>query len=96
MARVADAGAVAVAAAPGLSGNGAQEVLARRAATTVALEAGIPSSEIRFTFGVTRAAIHRWTMEPVDDRILRAVRIRLALEMRVAALPSSTAHRPAL
>ena len=96
MTRVADAGAVATAAAPGLVGNGAQEVLARRAATKVALDAGIPSAECRFAFDVTRAAIHRWTGDPVDERVVRAIRIRLALEARVAALPASTEDRAAL
>jgi hypothetical protein len=96
MARVADAGAVAVAAAPGLAGNGAQEVLARRAATKVALAAGIAPAECRFAFEVTRSAIHRWASEPVDERVVTAIRIRLALEVRVAALLSSTASHATL
>jgi hypothetical protein len=96
MVRVADAAAVAVAAAPGLCGNGAQEVLARRAAAKVALDAGIPGSEIRFAFEVTRAALCRWAREPVDDRIVTAIRLRLAIEVRVAGLLSSTSNRTAL
>ena len=96
MARIAEAGAVAVAATPGLAGDGAQEVLARRGATQLALEAGISPAECRSTFEVTRAALHRWAREPVDDRIIKAIRLRLAIEVRVARLLSSTSSRTAL
>jgi hypothetical protein len=94
MARIAEAGAVAVAAAPGLAGNGAPEVLARRAATTLALEAGISPAECRFTFEVTRAAMYRWAREPVDHRVLKAIRMRLAIEVRVAGLSPRQAGVP--
>jgi hypothetical protein len=94
MGRVALAAAVAVAAAPGLVGNGAREVLARRAATRIALDAGIASAECRFAFDVTRSAIHRWSNQPVEERVVAAIRLRLALEVRVGADSSTAGFAP--
>jgi hypothetical protein len=79
-----------------LSGNGARKCSLVALPTKLALEAGISAAECRFTFGVTRAAMHRWAREPWIIGSSGAIRMRLAIEVRVAGSLSSTAHHAPL
>lgn len=98
-ARLASAAASAVGAEPTLTGKGAAEVLARRAAATLGNAAGIPSSEIAHALGMHPVACARLRHRAVEERVLGAVRLWIALEDAAAASPAPpqpplTAHEP--
>ena len=61
-------------------------VRARWAAANVANQAGIHPHDIAWTMGATRRSVRNWLRTTNDEAYLRAVRIRLALEERVASL----------
>ncbi len=85
-ARVVAAVASALAVGPELSGNAAGTALARRAAAKLAAEAGIQAGEVAEVLGLTVDSATRAAGRPVEERVLRAARIRLSLEDAVARL----------
>ncbi len=85
--RLASAAANAVGADVGLAGNAAAVVLARRATARLAKSAGIPNSEVAHSLGLHPVAAARLRNREVDEPVLRAVRMRLALEDAAAAHP---------
>ncbi len=91
--RLAAASASAVGADPALGGKGAAEVLARRATAVLATAVGIPNSEVAYALGMHPIASSRLRHRPVDERVLRAARLRISLEDAVAAAPP-VAHQP--
>lgn len=98
-ARVAAACANAVGADPTLAGNGAADVLARRAAVALASAAGIANSEVAHVLGMSPIASARLKGRAVDDRVLAAARLWIALEAVAASAPAPprpppTAHEP--
>jgi hypothetical protein len=97
--RLAAAAASSVGADPTLRGKGPAEVLARRATATLGAAAGIPNSEIAHALDMHAIASARLRHREVDEHVLRAVRLWIALEDAVAAAPAPpqpppTAHEP--
>jgi hypothetical protein len=86
--RIIAAAAAAVAAPARLENRSATTVLARRAAVQTASSVGIPTTELAWALRTTLQTVRRLKIPPVDERVLRAVRMRLALEnARALSLP---------
>jgi REP element-mobilizing transposase RayT len=83
--RLLEASAAAAGADPALRGRRMPEVRARRAACRLAREAGMSLSEIAWLLEVTPRAVRRMADHPGTPGLTTAVRMRLALEERVAA-----------
>ena len=78
------AAAAACCTDPDLKGNRSHIVRARTVATSVGRGAGIPAGELAYALGITRRAVRRSAALPVDAGLVSAVRMRLAIELRVA------------
>lgn len=93
--RVAQAAGISLLARPGMKGQGTVEMLAKRTVAQLVVEAGIPPLELAWLFKQDASTIRRWRRPAVAPELLRAVRVRLALEDLVASL-SMTAQAAAL
>jgi hypothetical protein len=83
---IAAATEAALAAPPGMKGNSAVECLGRRAVAQLTQSAGIHSAECAFALAVDTSSVARLRRRgAVLAPVLLAVRMRLALELRVAA-----------
>ncbi len=82
---VAEAVGAVLAAAPGLNGNSEESVKGRRVAVILALRAGITSGQISDEMKITKRSINRLKSLTMSERVMEAVRIRLALEKLVGA-----------
>ena len=60
-------------------------MVARRVAAVLAARSGIPLRQVAEEFGVSVRSVQRDATRAVEDRHLRAVRLRLALELREPA-----------
>lgn len=81
--RLVSAAASAVAAGPRLDNREAESLHAKRAAALLAREVGISEDEITWALPVSKKSVQRATPREGDDKRLRAIRIRLALEVAV-------------
>jgi hypothetical protein len=88
--RLVDAAASAVAANPGLDGIGEDVLNARRTAVLLAREVGISTDELKWALRVSSRTIKRVEPKEGDDRRMKAVRIRLALENRLGLVDPYT------
>lgn len=86
MARLAAAVASALAVAPGLAGNTPPVVAARRSFAHLARAAGFDSGDLVRTLGISSRSARRLDERPVPAEVLRAVRVRLAVEDAVAVM----------
>jgi hypothetical protein len=84
--RIVSATSAALAANERLDGDGAAEVLGRKAAVQLTRVTGMQMGEIAWALDVTTRAVRRLLEPDVAEPITRAVRIRLALEDMVQAL----------
>ena len=84
-ARLVDLAAAVYAAGPLLSGRRPLVLAARALAVQVAGQCAHPTSEVRRVLGVSQTTIWRLAQRPIDPRAVRALRLRLTLEERVAA-----------
>jgi hypothetical protein len=75
--------AAALAAPPEPGDNATPSRLARRATVRLGRLSGFTVSEIATALGIHPRSVKRLAHRPVDDRILDAVRLRLALERHV-------------
>ena len=82
-ARVFNAAQAVLAARPGARGNGRAERTCRRVAVQLCREVGISSSECQFALGIGRSAHSRLARARRDAPLVKAIRLRLALEERV-------------
>ncbi len=87
--RLARAAADACCADPALTGRAAPVVAARRAAVQLSAAAGLPTSAMATALELTPHGVRRLRRQAADPTALHAVRLRLALEERVATLPLS-------
>ncbi len=78
--RIAAAAASAVAAGPSLDNLERASVHAKRAAALLAHEVGISNDEITWALPVSKRTVQRAAPREGDDRRLKAIRVRLALE----------------
>ena len=85
--RIAAAAGAALALPVDYRGKSPVVVAAKRSAVQTAHQAGIPTSEIAWALGVSESTARRLRQQPVDPRIARALRIRLALENARAIHP---------
>jgi hypothetical protein len=92
--KIAAATEAALAAPPGMKGNSAVECLGRCAVAHLTQSAGILSAECAFSLGVEVSSIARLRRRSVLDSVLLAVRMRLALELRVAAEQATSSTTP--
>jgi hypothetical protein len=83
--KIAAATEAALAAPPGMKGNSAVEALGRCAVGHLAKCGGVGSAECAFALGIEVSSVSRLQRRPVPESVLLAVRLRLALELRVAA-----------
>lgn len=83
VARVKSAATFALCATEDLSGRGASEVRARRAVARLARWAGISAREVAWSLGRTPSAVYRLARAPLDRAAIKAVSLRLALEVLV-------------
>jgi REP element-mobilizing transposase RayT len=81
--RLAAAAASAVAAGPRLDNRRTESVHAKRMAALVAREVGISDDEITWVLPITKRWVRCATPQQGDDKRLKAIRIRLALEEAV-------------
>ena len=81
--RIVAAAGSALAAGPDLSGKAAERVLARRAATIVAAQAGLATAELAWALGQPPRSVRRLAEDAVEPALLSAVRLRISLEDRV-------------
>lgn len=89
--RAVSAAAFAIGVPTIVTGLGAGVVAARRVVVRVAVEAGIAGSEVARALGVTPRTLRRLAGGPVDERLDRAVRMRLAIEEAVLRQTVGTA-----
>jgi hypothetical protein len=82
--RLQEAASAALCIGPGLAGRSSLECHARDAITVLGEGAGIATNDLAWVTGVTANGIRRHRGATVDDALLRAVRVRLALEQAVA------------
>lgn len=82
--RIASAAAAAACADPELRGNATPECEARWAAAQLAKAAGIPNREIAWALGITTRGVRRACRAKVRPTLIRATRLRLAIEEAVA------------
>ncbi len=83
--RIAAATEAALATPPGMKGNSASERLGRLAVAVLTERAGIATAECAFALGIDVSSVSRLRRRSVAASVLRVVRMRLALEVRVAA-----------
>jgi hypothetical protein len=83
-ARIAAAASAALAVDPLLAGNSCAVVQARAAASVLAARAGIATRETASALGVSMRTTQRLALGVHDEKLLSAVRLRLALEDMVA------------
>jgi hypothetical protein len=88
-ARLVSATGAALAVGPSLAGKTESLVHARRAIAQIARDVGISSSEIAWALGVTRRTAGRLLGQPVEEKVLHAIRRRLAIENVVFRLTSA-------
>lgn len=86
--RIVAAASFAAGAHPELHGMGEPEVIARRAAVSLAKAAGLGTGEIAWALDVTPQAVNRLAGRDVPAALVKAVRLRLALEEAAAELPA--------
>jgi hypothetical protein len=79
-ARLAAAGAAALGVERELTGTTRPVVSARVAVSRIARSVGIPISEIAYALGITPQAARRLARRVIDDRFLKSVALRIALE----------------
>lgn len=89
MARITRAATAALASRSNLTGNEPATVMARRTAAILAHQAGFRQAAIASALHVDPKTVGRWLLLSPDEFKMRAVRVRLALEERVAALVQS-------
>jgi len=87
VARLVSATTAALCVDPELKGRSRLVVLARAAVARLAARADIASSEVGWALGVSRRTLQRLLRRPVSADVWLAIRMRLSLENRVAALP---------
>ena len=85
--RIVHAAASALAVGDALAGRHAPVVLAKRAAVQTGTWVGISTAEMAWALRTTTQTIRRLKMPPIKPRVLRAVRLRLALEHTRASSP---------
>jgi len=83
--RLVEAAAAALCVAFPPEGKQSAVTAARAAACAIARDSGIATSEVVNVLGVTHQAANRLARKSVEERVLRAVRLRLALEVAVDA-----------
>ena len=82
--RLLAASAAALAADPGYSGRAAPVVAARLAVAHLGAASGLPTRPLADALGLTTHGIRRLQRLPPEPEALQAVRLRLALEERIA------------
>jgi len=92
--RLVAAAAAAVGADPALGGKDPGVVLARRAAAVLARQGGLPLGEVAWALHAAPCSVRRLAVQPIDPAITAAVRLRLALEDRVAATERTKTRTP--
>jgi hypothetical protein len=78
--RLAAAGAAALGLARTLEGKRPPVVRARTAVCRIGDAVGIPASELAYALGITQQATRRLAGKAIDERFLKGVALRLALE----------------
>lgn len=84
-ARLAAAASSALAADPALKGNWPHVVRARRAAAQLASQLGFSTTQLARTLGVSPVTLRRYCREREEAAVIQAIRMRLGLELAVAA-----------
>lgn len=92
--RLRDAASAAVAAPGPLLGSEDHVLDARAAVVIIGLSEGFSTSELSFALGLPLRNVQRLAHRGVDERILRATRLRLALEEAIAKPPLMTGEPP--
>jgi hypothetical protein len=92
VAALVDAAAAAFAAPPDLSGRSAPAMTALRVAAQVAASAGL--RQVDLADQVRRSRVSLWRLDPAEERAVRTVRLRVALEVAVAGQPAVQAAPP--
>lgn len=85
--RLAEAVANTFGIGPGFSGNATVVARARRVAVRLAVDVGMRASDLAEVLQVTATAAARLATRPVDPADLRAVRLRVALDLAAASRP---------
>ncbi len=80
IARVVSATGAALAVGPGLHGNGAPLVRARRVTAQLAQRAGMAPADIAWALDIAPRSARRLLQPQIDKSTIKAVRLRLALE----------------
>lgn len=85
--RLVAAAAAAACAEPALRGNRQEVVQARRAAVRLGVAAGMTVSELAWALGASTRTVQRLKHADVEEALIEAVRVRLALEEVVDRSP---------
>jgi hypothetical protein len=93
--KLAEAAAAAAGVGPGLRCKAKPVVAARVAAAHLAGVAGIPNSEVAAAAAVVPRQARELLRQPADERLVRAIRLRLALE-RLVAVEGQRASGPSI
>lgn len=92
-ARLVAAAGSALLVGPELSGKSPAVMRAKRVVAQLGWAAKIPTRELAWAVGADASSLRRWKDAPPEDKHLRAVGIRLALEQLVEALPPRVAAK---
>ncbi len=92
-ARLVAAAGAALAVGPSLAGRGSPLVTARAAASQLAATAGISTIDLADAMGTRLRNVQRGTQAEVEDGVLLAVRLRMALEQAVEEARSKAPRR---
>ena len=85
---IAAAAAFAVSCDPALAGRPAWVVDARAATAQLARGAGIQMGDVILGLGIKKQGVYKLLARPIDPMLLRAVRLRLAIDEEVRGLAS--------
>ena len=88
--RLVNAAGVSLLAGPVLFGKTAPVMLAKRTVVQVGRRVGIPGRELCWALGVNKSAVSRLQTPRVDESVMRAVAVRVALEDIIAGLRSQS------
>jgi REP element-mobilizing transposase RayT len=81
--RLAEAACSALAVGPQLIGGTGPVALARRTIAGIGKAVGFGISEVSWVLGITARAVRRLASQPVDEKVIRATRVQLALQTMV-------------
>jgi len=84
---LAEVAAAALCVVHPLRGKTARATLARAACCQLARDAGIANTEVAHAVDITRQGVSQLARRTIDRRVVRAVRMRLALRQRVMGCP---------